>query len=577
MKHHRILVLTLLLCRQALSFTPRVATRRCISSRVPQTHLKAASPALSASSDPEVDFYEIDFRYGTKNKLVYERRKDQFISQFEEGEDSPSRSLKYVLISSFLPEGVTPDYFTFIKWRLLQRFISANVHVLGTQSLLLGLGIKNRNSLGLSAALNWVLKDCLGKVVRMLWASKMGRKFDSDAKRWRFRASLLYALGNGLEIVTYAFPLFFLFYATLANCLKQISMLTSSSTRNALYNSFREKGRENIGDITAKGEAQISVVDLFGIASGVCLSKFVGGLSERIDMIHFSLSKQTTNDFSNSLLFFCPPLLSVGGEVRNILVTFLVLQGLEIACMYKEIRSVVFKMLNFERLWGMVEGYVGLGDRHSERGLLVGESLPTPQQLSMKERVFKPPRHLCRRAIAFGSLGRAKLTPSELKELLGVFEGEKYLLVVGEDIKNVRRNRQRRRKKNQAVKRQDKLSDAEREEEIYKEIVANAQEDCHIVLHSKATNLDIVKSTIALASLRRQLGDTCAQGLDEICELGLDKRRTDDSMVYIKAAKEEADNKFRGFIEKLGDAGWQNDKFMFGRVSMRNEWRLSEE
>ena len=104
----------------------------------------------------------------------------------------------------------------------------ARTTVFGTQSLLLGLGIKSRNSLGLGAALNWVLKDCLGKLVRMLWASKMGRKFDSDAKRWRFRASLLYALGNGLEIATYACPAFFLFYATLANCLKQVSMLTSS-------------------------------------------------------------------------------------------------------------------------------------------------------------------------------------------------------------------------------------------------------------------------------------------------------------------------------------------------------------
>lgn len=74
-------------------------------------------------------------------------------------------------------------------------------------------------------------------------------------------------------------------------------MLTSSATRNALYNSFKRidgvnggklndvtnktasVGRrgaggaiENIGDITAKGEAQIAVVDLLGIASGICLS-----------------------------------------------------------------------------------------------------------------------------------------------------------------------------------------------------------------------------------------------------------------------------------------------------------------
>ena len=51
-----------------------------------------------------------------------------------------------------------------------------------------------------------------------------------------------------------------------------MSMLTSSATRNALYNSFRDGSKENIGDITAKGEAQIAVVDLLGIMSGVFLS-----------------------------------------------------------------------------------------------------------------------------------------------------------------------------------------------------------------------------------------------------------------------------------------------------------------
>jgi hypothetical protein len=167
--------------------------------------------------------------------------------------------------------------------------------------------------LGAAAATNWVLKDTLGKVVRMAWASRMGRKFDPDAKRWRFRASLIYALGNGLEVSTYLHPQYFLVLAMLANSCKQMSMLTSSATRNAIYNSFRRidnessssssssggaavasaganspngtaaaigpgngrrgsGGMENIGDITAKGEAQIAVVDLLGIFSGICLS-----------------------------------------------------------------------------------------------------------------------------------------------------------------------------------------------------------------------------------------------------------------------------------------------------------------
>jgi hypothetical protein len=44
----------------------------------------------------------------------------------------------------------------------------------------------------------------------LVWASKMGRKFDPDAKRWRFRSSLIYALGNGLEVSTYLHPQYFL-------------------------------------------------------------------------------------------------------------------------------------------------------------------------------------------------------------------------------------------------------------------------------------------------------------------------------------------------------------------------------
>jgi hypothetical protein len=227
---------------------------------------------------------EVDVRHGTKTQLIYDPAKERYIdsqtyasSKYKyKSLTSTIRQKGYQTISNaFLPEGVTPSYYKFIQWRIIQRYISAIVHVFGTQSLLMGLGIQSKsaaNALGLSAALNWVLKDALGKIVRMLWASKMGRKFDPDAKRWRYRSSLLFALGNGLEVMTYVFPSLFLVLATMANSFKQMSMLTSSATRNALYNSFRDGSKENIGDITAKGEAQIAIVDLFGIISGVLLS-----------------------------------------------------------------------------------------------------------------------------------------------------------------------------------------------------------------------------------------------------------------------------------------------------------------
>lgn len=53
------------------------------------------------------------------------------------------------------------------------------------------------------------LFSCVKSLLKV-WASKMGRKFDPDAKRWRFRSSLIYALGNGLEVSTYLHPQYFL-------------------------------------------------------------------------------------------------------------------------------------------------------------------------------------------------------------------------------------------------------------------------------------------------------------------------------------------------------------------------------
>ena len=50
-----------------------------------------------------------------------------------------------------------------------------------------------RAVVGAAAAVDWVLKDALGKVTRLCWAGRMGRSFDGDAKRWRFRSSLLRA------------------------------------------------------------------------------------------------------------------------------------------------------------------------------------------------------------------------------------------------------------------------------------------------------------------------------------------------------------------------------------------------
>jgi Vitamin B6 photo-protection and homoeostasis len=513
------------------------------------------APTTTTTSTTLQHLAQVNVVYNTRSDLVYDPVQERYVEQSRGSSSSlrarnnrnhsqsmaaattrmkfPSwlrnRMSDYVLprlSAAFVPSGVTANYYPFMTWRILQRFVNANLHVFGTQSLLLGLGIKSgiaeSRRGALSGALYWVMKDALGKIVRMLWASKMGLRFDSDARRWRMRSAYVFAAGNGLEIVTYIYPELFLLWATLANCCKQVSMLTSSSTRSSISNSFRDGTRENIGDITAKGEAQVAIIDLAGIASGVYLSKAV-----------------------------------VGTSIRSILCVYVVLQVLEILCVYRQLRTVVFRIFNFERMIQVVNSFLDANSADgianwSKNATATNEvSIQTPQEMAASERMFLPPLHLSRRNIAFGSLGRSKLSPDELRRLIEICRGERFLLAVGTNVKHPRfKNRWQRALL--FYKRRGRDNDL--------------QENCHIVLHSDATNADMVRSTLALALLRRKL---LLQSLDP------DLVRSSDCYNLIEASIREANTIFPLLNRQISKRGWESpSRYMFGRVKMRAEWPL---
>jgi hypothetical protein len=65
-----------------------------------------------------------------------------------------------------------------------------------------GLG---KGAIPTAAAVNWVLKDGLGYLSKIL-LSKFGRHFDVNPKGWRLFADLLENAAYGLEILTPVFP-----------------------------------------------------------------------------------------------------------------------------------------------------------------------------------------------------------------------------------------------------------------------------------------------------------------------------------------------------------------------------------
>ena len=103
------------------------------------------------------------------------------------------------------------------RWRFVQRVASATLTVFSTQQMLHAIGLGAQRSLPTAAALNWVLKDGLGRLGKLLVATQFGRTFDADVKRSRFVSSLVYDTAAGIEMATPLFPRHFLLLATLAN------------------------------------------------------------------------------------------------------------------------------------------------------------------------------------------------------------------------------------------------------------------------------------------------------------------------------------------------------------------------
>ena len=175
---------------------------------------------------------------------------------------------------SFFPQktSVTSDYWDYAKYRFTQRIASSCMTVLATQQMLAAIGLGASRSIPAAAALNWVLKDGLGRLGKLSVATNFGRSFDSDVKRLRFSSSLVYTGAVFIETITPFFPKHFLAIATVANVGKSIGITTGNVVRPPIQKTFALE--ENLGEIAAKTSAQQVLADNIGLALGVSVMKF---------------------------------------------------------------------------------------------------------------------------------------------------------------------------------------------------------------------------------------------------------------------------------------------------------------
>uniref|UniRef100_A0A0D3FXZ2 Uncharacterized protein n=2 Tax=Oryza TaxID=4527 RepID=A0A0D3FXZ2_9ORYZ len=169
-----------------------------------------------------------------------------------------SRPIHDKMIDSFLnkffpsgyPYSVNEGYLTYTKFRALQHFSSAMLHVLSTQ----------------------ILKDGMQHAGKLI-CSGMGARMDSEPKSWRILADVLYDFGTALEVISPLCPQLFLEVAGFGNFAKGMAVVAARATRLPIYSSFAKEG--NLSDLFAKGEAISTLFNVMGIGAGIGLASTV--------------------------------------------------------------------------------------------------------------------------------------------------------------------------------------------------------------------------------------------------------------------------------------------------------------
>ncbi|KAF9557832.1 hypothetical protein EC968_007414 [Mortierella alpina] len=189
---------------------------------------------------------------------------------------SPQTALAVFLPKGY-PESVTPNYWPFAKWQFAHNVAGSVTAVISTQSLLFAMGL-GAGSIPMAAALNWIIKDGLGQLGGVVYASFVSDKFDSEPKRFRFQATVAMQGANVLELLTPLWPGSFLVIASISNIGKNMAWLASSATRAQMNKTFAL--RDNLGDITGKSGSQTTAAGLVGTGLGVVIAALMSHVSE---------------------------------------------------------------------------------------------------------------------------------------------------------------------------------------------------------------------------------------------------------------------------------------------------------
>ncbi|KAE8655999.1 Protein root UVB sensitive 4 [Hibiscus syriacus] len=168
-------------------------------------------------------------------------------------------------IDLFIPKQASVNYIGYVKWKFLHRVFSSALQVLATQcgekqAMFRAIGIGYSRSLTSAAALNWVLKDGLGRLSRCIYTASLASAFDTNLKLCSYRT--LFSYNNG-EDCSGDCRTHFLLLASFANIAKQMSLACYMATSPPIHRSFAIA--DNLAEVSAKSQIQSVCFDNLGL------------------------------------------------------------------------------------------------------------------------------------------------------------------------------------------------------------------------------------------------------------------------------------------------------------------------
>ena len=123
--------------------------------------------------------------------------------------------LSFGFFPSGYPASVRPGYLPYVHWTCVGLLSGRIQSVLATQAALFTVGL-GAGAIPMAAAVQWVLKDGVGHAGAIVYAAAVNTRFDADAKRYRFHATVAMTLADLVSVMMPLAPQHFFVMASLS-------------------------------------------------------------------------------------------------------------------------------------------------------------------------------------------------------------------------------------------------------------------------------------------------------------------------------------------------------------------------